>query len=119
MSLLKNYNLKASSLIESVMAIAIISICISIATLIYVKLFDSDYELAYYKGKQKIASFHLSTIEKQIFENEVYVFEAYTISKIVSSYSPRVNKVDFELKTKNKKENKSDVEIISSSPRYF
>jgi len=104
MSLLRNCKLQASSLIESVMAIAIISICISIATLVYVKLLQSDYEIAYYKAKQKIALLHLETIEDQLFENETYGFESYTITKLVKEYSPGVNQVDFELQTKTKKE---------------
>jgi len=104
MSLLRNCKLQASSLIESVMAIAIISICISMATLVYVKLLRSDYELAYYKAKQKIALLHLETIEKQLFDDEVYSFESYTIIKQVKEYSFGINQVDFELKTNTKKE---------------
>jgi ABC-type dipeptide/oligopeptide/nickel transport system permease component len=104
MSLSRNYKLEASSLIESVMAIAIISICISIATLVYVKLLQSDYELAYYKAKQKITELHLQTIEEQLFENESYNFESYNITKQVKEYSFGLYQVDFELQTKTKKE---------------
>ena len=104
MNLLRNCKLQASSLVESVMAIAIISICISIATLVYVRLLQSDYEIAYYKAKQKITFLHLETIEKQLFENETYSFESYTITKLVAAYSYGVNQVDFELQTKTKKE---------------
>jgi len=104
MNLLKNYKLQASSLIESVMAIAIISICISIATLVYVKLLQSDYEIAYYKAKQKITELHLQTIEEQLFEDEVYSFESYTITKQVKAYNRVVNQVNFKLQTKTKKE---------------
>jgi len=104
MNLLKNCKLQASSLIESVMAIAIISICISIATLVYVKLLQSDYEIAYYKAKQKITVLYLQTIEEQLFEDEVYSFESYTITKQVKEDSSGVNQVDFELQTKTKKE---------------
>jgi len=104
MRLLKNCKLQASSLIESVMAIAIISICISMTTLVYVKLLQSDYEIAYYKAKQKISQLHLETIEEQLFDDEVYGFESYTITKQVKEYNPSVNQVDFELQTKTKKE---------------
>ena len=103
-SLLRNCKLQASSLVESVMAIAIISICISIATLVYVRLLQSDYEIAYYKAKQKITFLYLETIEEQLFENETYSFESYTITKLVAAYSYGVNQVDFELQTKTKKE---------------
>gem|GEM_PF-2778550 len=119
MSLLRNCKLQASSLIESVMAIAIISICISMATLIYVKLLQSDYEIAYYKAKQKIALFHLETIEEQLFEDEVYNFESYKITKQVKEYSLGVNQVDFELQTKTKKETQHFlVKVISSEETY-
>lgn len=104
MSSLRNCKLQASSLIESVMAIAIISICISIATLVYVNLLKTDYEIAYYKAKQKITQLHLETIEQQLFEDEVYGFESYTISKEVKKYSYGVNQVNFVLTTKTKKE---------------
>jgi len=104
MNLLRNCKLQASSLIESVMAIAIISICISMATLVYVKLLQSDYEIAYYKAKQKIALLHLETIEEQLFDDEVYGFESYSVTKQVKEYSPGINQVDFELKTNTKKE---------------
>jgi len=104
MNSLRNCKLQASSLIESVMAIAIISICISMATLVYVKLLQSDYELAYYKAKQKIALLHLKTIEEQLFDDEIYGFESYSVTKQVTAYSPGINQVDFELKTKTKTE---------------
>ncbi|PHS04930.1 MAG: hypothetical protein COA88_13030 [Kordia sp.] len=104
MSLLRNCKLQASSLVESVMAIAIISICISIATLVYVRLIQSDYEIAYYKAKQKITFLHLETIEEQLFENETYILDSYTIIKLVKEHSPGINQIDFELQTKTKKE---------------
>jgi len=74
------------------------------ATLVYVKLLQSDYELAYYKAKQKIALLHLKTIEEQLFDDEIYGFESYSVTKQVTAYSPGINQVDFELKTKTKTE---------------
>lgn len=104
MSLLKNYKLKASSLIESVMAIAIISICVFIATMVYVKLLEADYEISYYKAKQKIAELHLQTIQQQLFENENYDFESYKIKKTTNDYSLFLKQVTFVLETETKKE---------------
>ncbi|WP_452223475.1 hypothetical protein [Lacinutrix chionoecetis] len=104
MNLLKNYKLKASSLIESVIAIAIISICVFIATMVYVKLLDSDYEISYYKAKQKITELHLQTIEQQDFEDENYDFESYRIKKMTNDYSIFLKQVIFILETETKKE---------------
>lgn len=104
MRLLKNYRLKASSLIESVVAIAIISICVFIATLVYVKLLESDYEIAFYKAKQKVSVLHLRTIEEQLFEDEVYDFGDYKIVKEIKDFSDRVKEVQFEVLTKTKSE---------------
>lgn len=104
MSLLKNYKLKASSLIESVVAIAIISICVFIATLIYVKLLETDYEIAFYKAKQKVSVLYLQTIEEQLFEDEVYDFGDYKIVKEINDFSDKVKEVEFEILTKSKSE---------------
>lgn len=104
MSLLKNYKLEASSLIESVMAIAIISICMFIASLVYVKLLDADYNVSYYKAKQKVTLLHLQTIEEQLFDDEVYDFESFKIVKEVQPYSEALKKVNFEIQTSTKKE---------------
>ncbi|WP_044397248.1 hypothetical protein [Lacinutrix sp. Hel_I_90] len=104
MNLLKNYKLQASSLIESVMAIAIISICVFIATMVYVKLLDSDYEVSYYKAMQKVTQLHLETIEQQAFEDEVYDYKSFKIDKTVNDYSVFLKEVAFRVETKNKKE---------------
>ncbi|WP_179008675.1 hypothetical protein [Winogradskyella forsetii] len=104
MSLLKSYKLKASSLIESVMAITIISICVFIATLVYVKLLDSDYEVSYYKAKHKIGELHLETIQQQLFEDETFDFESYKIKKTINDYSIFLKQIVFVLETETKKE---------------
>ncbi len=106
MNLLKNYKvyLKASSLIESVMAIAIISICVFIATLVYVKLLESDYEISYYKAKQKISELHYQTISEQLFDNEEFDYKSYKIKKEVKEYNSSTNQVVFELITNTRKE---------------
>ena len=106
MNLSKNYkiHLKASSLIESVMAIAIISICVFIATLVYAKLLESDYEIAYYKAKQKVSELHYQTTTEQLFDNDEYDYESFKIKKEVEEHSNSINKVTFEIISKSKKE---------------
>ena len=106
MNLSRNYkmHLQASSLIESVMAIAIISVCVFISTLVYVKLLESDYEIAYYKAKQKVTELHYLTVSEQLFEDEEYDFETYTITKEVDEYSNMINQVTFKISSKTKKE---------------
>ena len=105
MRLSRNYKLKASSLMESVIAIAIIAVCLLIASLIYVKLLDSDYEVAYYEAKQKVKELHFETITNQQFEDETYQYDAYKITKTVNDTSIDLKEVNFEIKTKKKVEN--------------
>ena len=90
---------------ESVIAIAIISVCLLVAALVYTKLLESDYEVMYYKAKQKVKQLHFETIVNQQFEDEIYEYDTYKITKTVSDTSIDLKEVNFEMKTKTKKEN--------------
>lgn len=103
--MLKNYNIKASSLLESVMAIAIISFCLVIATMIYAQLYDSDYDMGFYKTKHKVSELHYQTIREQSFENENYKSEGgYRIEKTVEDYEEGVKRVQFKVTNDKRKE---------------
>ena len=102
MKLLKNCNLKASSLLESVIAIAIISICMLLATMVYVQLLNSDYEIAYYKAKEEVSNLHYKTITEQLFEDEVFQFETFKITKTVAKKYMGLLEVNYLIKTNSK-----------------
>lgn len=104
MKLLRNSNLKASSLLESVIAIAIISICMLIATMIYVQLLDSDYDIAYYTAKEEVNNLHYKTIAAQLFEDEVYQYEVFEITKTVEETENELLAISYFIKTKTKSE---------------
>lgn len=94
--------LKASSILESVIAIAIISICIVIASSIYVKLINADYNLAYYQGLQHIERLNTNIIEQQNFEDDLIRTEAYTINKTVIESENNTIEIEYHLKTRHK-----------------
>ncbi len=84
MSALKRFKyIKGSSILESVIAIAIISICILVAFTIYVNVIKRNDPITYYDAKQKVELLTQETIEQKDYENDSYVYENYTIAKEV------------------------------------
>jgi len=84
MILLKRYKiLKASSIVESVIAIAIISICILVASLTYLNVIKQNKSVNYYKAKHQIELLNNETLIEQNFNNDTFSFTHYTISKDV------------------------------------
>jgi Tfp pilus assembly major pilin PilA len=75
--------LKASSLVESVLAIAIISTCATIAFLIYLNVVRQNKSINYYQAKQKIENLLFSTVIDRDYENDVFRFDGYNIHKEV------------------------------------
>lgn len=89
MSLLKNYRvlyLKASSLLESVMAISIISICILIGTMTYAKVLETGNTLVFYKAKHRISKMLLSSSDAHFFEDNEYDYSSYKITKRIEKH---------------------------------
>lgn len=85
MKLLKRFRtLKANSLLESVIAIAMISVCVLIALIIYVNVIQQNKSISYYEAKHKIALFTEEMIQKNDYENNSYSFEGYSIDKKVT-----------------------------------
>lgn len=72
-SLKKCYNLKANSILESMIALTIISICLSIAIMIFAGVFTSRTSVKFYNTQNKINElFYLAQIKNDslIYENE-------------------------------------------------
>ena len=100
MKLLRNYKLKGGSLVESVIAISIVSICLTMVSLVYSKLLDSDYDMAYFKAKQQVHHLHLQMIREHDFNDDFYNYNSYKIEKLVQDVTPGVKEIQFTIKTK-------------------
>ena len=82
MLLLKNFrSLKASSLLESVIAIAIISICILVAFSIYLNVMNTKKPIAYLNAKHKVEAWTQEIISKRDFDDDTYSTEGFVITK--------------------------------------
>ncbi len=78
------HGLRASSMMESVIAIAIIAACISIAALIYGRSMNQNYPFAFYKAKHEMAVLLHQTQQEQSFEDEKFRYEGFSIQKNVN-----------------------------------
>ncbi|AXT18320.1 hypothetical protein D7030_08325 [Flavobacteriaceae bacterium AU392] len=104
MKLLKSFKkLKASSLAESVIAIAIISICALVGLTVYLNVMEQNKSTRYYNAKHKVELLTKESIELQSYDNDFLEYNDYTITK-----TARINKLEqsivlvFTIKTGNK-----------------
>lgn len=104
MPLLKNFKtLKASSLVESVIAIAIISVCVVVAFMIYINVIKQNDPISYFNAKHKVASLVQESIQNKSYENESYTFDTYAITKSVSiNKQEQTALLEFTIKTAHK-----------------
>lgn len=75
--------LNGSSILESVIAIAITSICILVAFTIYINVVKRNDPIAYYDAKQKVELLTRNVMEQEDYENDSYGYDNYTIVKEV------------------------------------
>lgn len=75
--------LKGSSLVESVIAIAIISICILIASLVYMNVVSKTNSVAYYNALQQVDLLAVETVTQTNYENETFNYPGCNIEKEV------------------------------------
>ncbi len=95
--------LKANSLVESVIAIAIISICILVAFLIYLNVIRQNKPVHYYEAKHRVEMLYNESVADKNYESEDYVYEGYSIEKLVNILKEdKVIRLDFKIKTGNK-----------------
>ncbi|WP_422103868.1 hypothetical protein [Winogradskyella sp.] len=104
MKLSKNSkSLKANSLVESVIAIAIISICILVAFLVYINVIKQNKSVLSYNAKHQVEELYQQSMADQDFENEDYVYKDYRIEKQVTILEKEhIIRFDFKIKTGNK-----------------
>ncbi len=90
MQLLKNFKtLKASSVMESIIAISIISVCALVAFLIYLNVIKQNKSINYFNAKHSVNLLTKESILENDYEDDTYTFDGYTIDKVVT-----VNKID-------------------------
>ena len=104
LELLKNYKnnfLKASSLLESVIAISVISICILIAAKIYAQLLGSSYSYRYLQAISKIDNLFYEAKATQNFEAKDIKFKNYFIKKEVENKNENLKVLKYSVFHKN------------------
>jgi hypothetical protein len=86
MNLLKNNRLKGSSIVEVLIALAITTFCVALATIIHLNIQKSS--LPFFKIKAvELAEFYMKeTFQKNAFYNEDYLAEEFTIKKTLSPH---------------------------------
>jgi hypothetical protein len=92
MKSLKNFKkLQASSLIESVIATAIIAICVIMATIVFVNVFKTGRSTAFFEGSQEIHTIIRNLKEQQHAEDDTYSYPSFTIEQKVTAYENSSN----------------------------
>ena len=76
--------LKASSLLETIVAIVLISICSLVALTVYLNVIGQNNPTAYYKAKHDIELLTDEAALNQNFENDTFSYNNYTIDKNVT-----------------------------------
>jgi len=86
----KNKNkLAAFTLFESVVAIAIISVLIGLATIIYSNLVEAERPIAFYQAKEKIDECFYEMKKTGAFFPKNFVYENYLVEFIVMSQNKK------------------------------
>ncbi|MGH1387345.1 hypothetical protein [Kordia sp.] len=106
MKQLKNYKIKASSLLESVMATAIIAICIVIATIVFVNVFKTNVSTDFIQARQKIHTIIHELQQQKKIEAHTYIFSNFTINQEVNAYEDHatLKQIHFTITTNTKTE---------------
>ncbi|MDO6758567.1 hypothetical protein Q4566_00025 [Tamlana sp. 2_MG-2023] len=101
---LRHFSLKASSISESVIAMTIIAICLSIAITIYSSVLQTDHNITFYKSQQKVKELLWETKRDRQIENEDYDFEFFKVQKRIEVLDGLSSfKIDFIVITNNSK----------------
>ena len=95
---LKECNIKASSLAESVIAMAIMAICLVVVTSVMSSVVSNTAPIALYDGRQAVKKWAQETRAKQIFTEESREGEGYTIVKDITRLGDGTVSVSFALK---------------------
>ena len=75
--------IKASSLIESIIAIVLISICSLVALTVYLSVISQNNPIYYYEARHKVELLTSEAEQTQNFEEDTYLYETFQIEKTV------------------------------------
>lgn len=104
MRLLSLYRLKANSIIESVIAMTIIAICLSLAMIIYSNVIRTGKDLTDFIAHQKVKELLWEALSEKSFKNETYTFKYYEVVKEVEKKEESDSyKLTFTVKRKSNK----------------
>jgi len=85
--LLKTFKLRyviASSIVESIIAVVLISTCAMVGFVIYLNVILQSKTTYYYEAKHKIETIHYKACKEQDLNNETFSYTYYTINKEVN-----------------------------------
>ena len=91
----KKFNLRAGSLIESVIAISIIAICLLVAIKLYAAILDAKTPTLANQVKFQVDRLVSEMRLNPNFNSEIYDFDTYKISKTVSENEEKLRKVSY------------------------
>ncbi|MEW4923114.1 hypothetical protein [Algibacter sp. 2305UL17-15] len=115
MPLLKNFKtLKASSVMESVIAISVISVCSLVAFLIYLNVIKQNKSIHYFNAKHSINLLTEQSVLENNYENDTYTFNSYTISKEVT-----INKAEQTALLKFTIKSGNSIDVINKLITYY
>ncbi|PTX64077.1 hypothetical protein C8N46_101687 [Kordia periserrulae] len=106
MKRLKNFKIQASSLMESVLATAIIAICVVIATIVFVNVFKINYDTTFIEARHTIKAIIVKLQNQSKIEDDTYEFSEYSIEQIVKPHDdyPKIQHIEFTIKTNTRTE---------------
>lgn len=81
-----NYKLKATTLIESLIAMSIIIVSLGVATIIYTSVLESDKQSLKLKAQLLLNEEAFKTKQSKTFIDEEILVTPFTIKKIVERY---------------------------------
>ena len=118
MGLLSSFNtgyVKASSMTESVLATAIISICMLLAVKIYALVLNETISDVALQGKQRVDELMQTVKLNQDFEPADFEYERFTIRKRVSSFEGSSNLREVRFLVKGERDSLVYKFLISSN----
>lgn len=91
---------------ESVIATAVIAICILIATLVFTNIFKTSFSVDFIQAHQEIHTIINELHEQKEIENHTYIFSNFTIEQEVNDYetNAELKQIDFTITTNTKTE---------------
>ena len=93
------------TLLESVVAIAIISVLIGIATIIYGNLVQAERPISFYQAKEEIDNYYFEMKRDKSFFSKTYDHETYNIEQKVEFHNgnKKIYLVEYTVTYQNKK----------------